>query len=189
MTWGAYEIPYDDLRHGQKSLGEGSFSRVKLCQYRSTQVAVKIISCDTRPETDHRKHISREVGLLLRLRHPHILTVLGFFSYWENKIENVCIVTEVCSGLTVDARIFKTKDLPPFSAYTIGMQVCQAVEYIHRQKCQHRDIKAANVMLMTKSLENPLAKLGDFGYSKHRGESSDGRISPGIYPGTPAYMA
>jgi carbon catabolite-derepressing protein kinase len=58
-----------------KTLGEGSFGKVKLAVHRSTgqQVALKIISRKTLISRDMQGRVEREIEYLQLLRHPHII--------------------------------------------------------------------------------------------------------------------
>jgi serine/threonine protein kinase len=74
-----------------------------------------------------------------------------------------------------------------FSEEQIGMmfvQMCMAVDYLHRHKMLHRDIKSANILLG----ECGLVKLSDFGFSR----KFDGTVSNSVastFLGTPYYLA
>lgn len=68
-----------DNRIGQynviKTLGEGSFGKVRLAVHRSTgqQVALKIISRKKLISRDMAGRVEREIEYLQLLRHPHII--------------------------------------------------------------------------------------------------------------------
>lgn len=68
-----------DQRIGQyniiKTLGEGSFGKVKLAVHRGTgqQVALKIISRKKLISRDMAGRVEREIEYLQLLRHPHII--------------------------------------------------------------------------------------------------------------------
>ncbi len=59
----------------QKTLGEGSFGKVKLANHRVSgqQVALKIISRSKLISRDMAGRIEREIQYLQLLRHPHII--------------------------------------------------------------------------------------------------------------------
>jgi carbon catabolite-derepressing protein kinase len=58
-----------------KTLGEGSFGKVKLAVHRGTgqQVALKIISRKNLISRDMQGRVEREIEYLQLLRHPHII--------------------------------------------------------------------------------------------------------------------
>jgi len=62
------------------------------------------------------------------------------------------------------------------------VQMCLALEYIHRRKVLHRDIKSSNVFLTS----NNTVKLGDFGISKVLDSTNDIALT---VQGTPYYMS
>ena len=62
------------------------------------------------------------------------------------------------------------------------VQMCLSLEYIHRRKILHRDIKSQNVFLT----KNNTIKLGDFGISKVLDSTAD--VAHTVQ-GTPYYMS
>jgi NIMA (never in mitosis gene a)-related kinase len=62
------------------------------------------------------------------------------------------------------------------------VQMCLSLEYIHRRKILHRDIKSQNVFLT----KNNTIKLGDFGISKVLDNTADVALT---VQGTPYYMS
>ena len=61
-------------------------------------------------------------------------------------------------------------------------QICLAVQYIHKKKVLHRDIKDENIFLS----KNLMVKLGDFGVSKILEGT---RYKASTMVGTDSYMA
>ncbi|KAM9916499.1 hypothetical protein OXX59_009928, partial [Metschnikowia pulcherrima] len=58
-----------------KTLGEGSFGKVKLAEHLTTgqRVALKIINRKTLAKSDMQGRVEREISYLRLLRHPHII--------------------------------------------------------------------------------------------------------------------
>ncbi|EPY30957.1 protein kinase [Strigomonas culicis] len=74
-----------------------------------------------------------------------------------------------------------------FEEHEVGytfVQLAMAVDHIHRRRMLHRDIKGANVMLMTSGV----IKLGDFGFSRMYEKTVSDRVAS-TFCGTPYYLA
>lgn len=65
-----------------KTLGEGSFGKVKLAVHRSTgqQVALKIIARKKLISRDMQGRVEREIEYLQLLRHPHIIKLCVYMA-------------------------------------------------------------------------------------------------------------
>lgn len=66
-----------------RTLGEGSFGKVKLAIHNGTgqQVALKIIARKKLISRDMAGRVEREIEYLQLLRHPHIIKLYGFMKY------------------------------------------------------------------------------------------------------------
>jgi serine/threonine protein kinase len=165
-------------------VGSGGCSIVFGAELHQGVVAVKVLS----RSRDHFTILRREIGILMRIRHPHVLLMLGAVTR-ENPM-GLAIVSEMCMGGSVFHRIFQENN-PAFTTRTglvVAGQVGSALTYLHSINIQHRDVKASNVFLLCRDLTWPHAKLGDFGQSRLR-QSPDGQQTPGTDVGTAGYMA
>lgn len=54
--------------------------------------------------------------------------------------------------------------MPEYLCKQVARQICQALDYLHRQNVTHRDIKPDNILVA--SNEPFVVKLSDFGLSK-----------------------
>ncbi|CAN2387810.1 Serine threonine-protein kinase SIK1 [Pristimantis euphronides] len=158
---GVGSAPRRPLRVGfydiEGTLGKGNFAVVKLARHRvtNTQVAIKIID-KTRLDRANLEKIYREVQIMKRLRHPHIIRL---YQVMETK-DMIYLVTEYAKKgelfdyLTVRGRLSEEE------ARTKFLQILSAVEYCHSQNIVHRDLKTENLLLC----ENMDIKLADFGF-------------------------
>ncbi|AYU83504.1 serine/threonine protein kinase, putative [Leishmania donovani] len=81
----------------------------------------------------------------------------------------------------------RSKTNRPFAEHEAGLifiQVLLAVHHVHSKRMIHRDIKSANILLCS----NGLAKLGDFGFSKHYAATVSDDVGR-TFCGTPYYVA
>lgn len=141
-----------------RTLGEGSFGKVKLAVHKSTsqQVALKIIARKKLISRDMVGRVEREIEYLQLLRHPHIIKL-----YTVIKTPNeIIMVLEYAGGELFDY-IVSNGRLPEDQARRFFQQMICAVEYCHRHKVVHRDLKPENLLLD----ENLNVKIADFGLS------------------------
>ncbi|KAM9317497.1 LOW QUALITY PROTEIN: serine/threonine-protein kinase SIK1 [Gastrophryne carolinensis] len=160
------------------TLGKGNFAVVKLARHRvtNTQVAIKIID-KTRLDRTNLEKIYREVQIMKRLRHPHVIRL---YQVMETR-DMIYIVTEYAKNgelfdyLTVRGRLSEEEARGKF------LQILAAVEYCHSQNIVHRDLKTENLLLG----DNMEVKLADFGFGNFY---MDGRPLS-TWCGSPPYAA
>ncbi|KAI5964119.1 SNF1 [Candida pseudojiufengensis] len=141
-----------------KTLGEGSFGKVKLAQHLATgqRVALKIINRKTLAKSDMQGRVEREISYLRLLRHPHIIKL---YDVIKSK-DDIIMVIEF-AGKELFDYIVQTGKMPEDEARRFFQQIIAAVEYCHRHKIVHRDLKPENLLLDDKLN----VKIADFGLS------------------------
>src|SRR6476646_8096301 len=157
-----------------QTLGSGGFGTVYLAEdtWIDKKVALKV---------PHKQGVDfgellREPRLLATLNHPNIVTILT-----AEKQENVFfIVMEFVPGETLESIIARDGALDVAVALDYTCQVCNAVEYAHKQGVLHRDLRPSNVIVTG----NGMAKVADFGTSRFLEIAAHGTT----VIGSPPYM-
>ncbi|KDD74299.1 protein tyrosine kinase, partial [Helicosporidium sp. ATCC 50920] len=180
---GALDSSKQVVLHEQ--LGSGAFGTVYRGEWRGRAVAVKVLQ--TAGASSHSKELDsfrREVEVLSRLKHPHIISFLAA----STVPPTICIVEELAAGGSLYARLHgqsgahRARPLPYSTLLGVALGVAEAMEYLHPHVV-HRDLKSQNVLLD----EGGRALVCDFGIAKFKDRTflstANGQA------GTPAYMA
>ncbi|KAL3687850.1 hypothetical protein R1sor_014159 [Riccia sorocarpa] len=165
-------------------IGRGSFGTIYKARFKNGLVtAVKRMNNSSlQGETD----FAREMELLGRLHHRHLVALRGFCA---EKRERILVYDYMENGSLKEHLHGKTKSsLNWRMRMLIASGVAAALEYLHRY-CEpslcHRDIKSSNILLD----ENFVAKVADFGlaHAASNGQAIAAPMSTDVR-GTPGYM-
>jgi serine/threonine protein kinase len=163
-----------------KRLRRGGMSEVFLAfdEQEQQQVAIKIVM---NSDAECMKRLQREVHILRKLSHPHILPLLGDGTTGSAYY----LVMPYMQRGNLRERLVQGK-MTPQEAGIILHQLADALAYAHKQGIIHRDIKPSNILLDT---DDPGSiYLADFGIARILEEGSD-ITQTGFLVGTPEYMA
>ncbi|XP_072513694.1 serine/threonine-protein kinase SIK1-like [Salminus brasiliensis] len=140
-----------------RTLGKGNFAVVKLARHKvtKTQVAIKIVD-KTRLDASDLEKLNREVQIMKLLNHPHIVKL---YQVMETK-DMLYIVTDYAKNGEMFDYLASNGRLSEEEARRTFWQILTAVEYCHRHRIVHRDLKAENLLLD----DNMNIKLADFGF-------------------------
>ena len=148
----------------QKSIGEGTFGKVKLGIHTLTgeKVAVKILEKKRIVDVADVERVSREIHLLKLIRHPNIIQLYEVFpkQILETPTRLYLIMEYSSSGELFDYIVKKNK-LKEQDACRLFQQIIAGIEYIHKLNVVHRDLKPENLLLD----HNNRIKIVDFGLS------------------------
>ncbi len=175
-----------------RSLGKGEYGQVVAARKRHSKypVALKVISKEmlisietketSEPEnpdtcTSIMVQLQREIDIQSKLSHDNILKCFGHF----HNETSVCLILEYCPGVTLRHHCFG-KRLPEREVAKYVFDVGNALQYCHRRRVMHRDIKTENLMLEV----NGTVKLLDFGFAVMEGDKPQQTLC-----GTTEYMA
>ncbi|MBC7788593.1 MAG: serine/threonine protein kinase [Anaerolineae bacterium] len=166
----------------EREIGQGGAATIYLAHdlENDRPVAVKVLRGHVRsPHATDR--FLREINLLTRLRHPHILALFDS----GNARGLLYYVTPYIAGESLHSRLSREKQVPIPEAVTIALEVADALDYAHRENVMHRDIKPGNILL-----DGGHATVADFGIARAIRESGEAVLTAsGSTLGTPAYMS
>ncbi|XP_010275072.1 PREDICTED: CBL-interacting serine/threonine-protein kinase 23-like isoform X2 [Nelumbo nucifera] len=165
-----------------RTLGEGTFAKVKFARNAETgeNVAIKIL--DKEKVLKHKMvgQIKREISTMKLIRHPNVIRM---YEVMASKTK-IYIVLEFVNGGELFDKIASHGRLKEDEARKYFQQLINAVDYCHSRGVFHRDLKPENLLLDA----NGILKVSDFGLSALPQQvREDGLLHTTC--GTPNYVA
>jgi serine/threonine protein kinase len=172
-------IPQLGKYHLIRYLAHGGMSDIYLARDENDEqlYALKLVR---REIANNYRHFHREVAILQKLKHEHILPLMDAY---EGEDGTAYYITPYIQQGSLRERL-SSGPLSPAEATAILCQVGEALQFIHDLGLIHRDIKPANILLN----ESGHAWLADFGLAKDANVPSD-LTDSGCLIGTPYYLA
>eukprot|EP00249_Psilotum_nudum_P020467 c27717_g1_i3 orf=184-1776(-) len=142
-----------------KTLGIGSFGKVKIAEHAFTgyKVAIKILNKRKIKAMEMEEKVRREIKIFKLFTHPHIIRL---YEVIDTQTDIFVVMEYVKSGELFDYIVEKGR-LSEDEARRFFQQIISGVEYCHRNMVVHRDLKPENLLLDSKSN----VKIADFGLS------------------------
>ncbi|MCI0460609.1 MAG: serine/threonine protein kinase [Gemmataceae bacterium] len=161
-------------------LGRGAFGEV----YRArapggVEVAVKLIHRTLAAGEAQRE--LEALQLIKGLRHQNLLSLQAFFALADRLV----IVMELADG-SLRQRLRQCQEqgqagIPTLELLGYFREAADALDYLHENRIQHRDLKPDNILLLGRH-----AKVGDYGLARLLDRPTVNTVTT---QGTPAYMA
>ncbi len=168
-----------------KFLGTGGFSTVDEVVHRDTNLRLGRKTLKNRDQSAL-EEIRKEVDVLQKLRHPHVIRFLGACANGDKMSILVSPVADTTLALWLDR--FADHKPANLAETVVKMFGCLAssVRYLHEQRpvVKHMDIKPQNILIVGGDQEFPHVVLCDFGIS-----SSDELPNGQAKPVTRQYIA
>lgn len=159
-------------------LGAGGFSTVDEVLHRATNLRLGRKTLKNRNATAI-EELKKEVSVLQKLRHPHVIRFLGAYSKGDKMSILVSPVAETTLALWLEqATVQQPTDLVNTVKKMFGCLV-SSVRYLHEQRpvVKHMDIKPQNILVAQGDQEFPRVVLCDFGISSSD-DLNDGQHKP-----------
>ncbi|KAE8914141.1 hypothetical protein PF005_g1082 [Phytophthora fragariae] len=163
-----------------KNLGQGKFGNVYMAKEKctNTTVALKVLFKSPLTRDGGANNLKREAEIQVRLRHPNILYMHGYF--YDDSCVYLVLEYAPCGELYKE--LAKEKYFADAVAARYVAQVIEALKHCHSCDVIHRDIKPENLLLG----RNQTIKLADFGWSVHAPKPYNHRTT---FCGTPHYLS
>lgn len=140
----------------QGGMGEVWLATDTRKEHLGRKVAFKVMLKEVSSDPELRRRFVAETQILIKLRHPNIVTV------YEVDPNGEYMVMEFVEGNSLDQKL-KTGKLPLEEALKIAVHAARGLKFIHENNVIHRDIKPSNVMVYpdghAKILDVGIAKL------------------------------
>src|SRR5919112_6857611 len=177
----------------EREVGAGGMATVYLARdlRHKRSVALKVVRPELGGPVEGERFL-REIELVARLQHPHILPVFDSGVVDQGSANPTpYFVMPYVEGETLRQRLQREGRLPIDAAVTLASEVADALAYAHAHGVVHRDIKPENILL-----SGGHAVVADFGVARavERGGSIESPATSrltraGIAIGTPLYMS
>ena len=151
-----WELDPRDIVFAEK-IASGAFGDLFRGSYCGQDIAIKILR-GVDNNTQQFREFLQEVAIMRKVRHKNVVQFIGACT----QKPNLCIVFEYMNGGSVYDYIRKVGQLRVTTVLRFAMEVCRGMDYLHKRKIVHRDLKAANLLLD----ENGTIKIADFGVAR-----------------------
>ncbi|TSC84713.1 MAG: serine/threonine protein kinase, bacterial [Parcubacteria group bacterium Gr01-1014_13] len=158
-------------------------SVLKAWDYKEDRFVVVKISTDTVQYSNLVECLKREAGALSRIDHPRVVRVFDSGNIGPSHF----IVLEYIHGTNLANYIHRHGRLFLDAAISVGIDLLEGLEAIHKEGIVHRDLKPEN--LITTRIGVKIIDLGLAVSTPAAEQKMDPLDSPGMVSGTPPYLS
>ena len=147
-------------------MGEDEYCSVHRCHHIQNNLPYDVKHVHlTNLDNNARKTVRDEITALKLLRGgPHVIRLLDVFEE-NNNPEHIYLVFEAMKGGNLLSRIVEKEVYTEREARQVCKTVFTAIDYCHKKKVAHRDIKPQNVFLHEEG-DDTSVRVANFGFSK-----------------------
>ncbi len=155
-------------------------------------VAVKILKTEHALDEKFIKRFKNEARLASSLSHPNVVQILSF-GVFENG--SPYLVMEYIEGHCLSETLEREAPLHKERFAQIFLPLMEALEYAHKRKIIHKDLKPQNIMLAKLPDESEQCKILDFGIAgaldSGANDNNAAKTNKGTagFAGSPLYMS
>jgi serine/threonine protein kinase len=133
------------------------------------KVALKTLTRELIENPDARMRLLREARVLGAMRHPNVVLIQDA---GECSQHGPFLALEMIDGRPLDGILVARRRLVIGQAVAVVVQLCSALETVHRNGIVHRDVKPSNLLISRTSTGNQV-ELIDFGIATAGNEPAD----------------
>ena len=158
-------------------VGRGGMGVVYRAIERSTGrlMALKVLPLELQERGEEfRARFEQESLVMQRLDHPHVVQLIRAGT---SVSDLPYLLMEFVAGEDVAQRLHAKRKFTPEFALEVTRQVCEALDYAHRNGVIHRDIKPSNVLLTI----DGKVKVADFGLARLEDDGQHGGLTQSFH--------
>jgi serine/threonine protein kinase/signal transduction histidine kinase/Tfp pilus assembly protein PilF len=156
-------------------LGTGFWATVyKVEDIRTNKIYALKLFHNIAPKKLYEKFSAEDMHKIARLRHPNLIHIYDFGIDGKH----IYFLSEFIQGRSLRFYNFKPYHLDFF--YDIVVQICYALNALHKQGIVHKDLKLDNIMFSIQN-QKPKIKILDYGFSRLDSTNNQQKIS-GTFP-------
>ena len=118
-------------------------------------VAIKMMRHNMALNPHFQRSFRNEAKIIAGLDHENIVKVHDI----EERYRTIFIIEQHIEGESLKQLLKRLKSIPPSLAIDYSIQICQGLDYAHKQSIIHRDINPSNILVQT----DDRVKIVDFG--------------------------
>jgi serine/threonine-protein kinase len=174
-------------------LARGGMSNIYLAHdaISNREVVVKVLREHLLRQTKAVEHFRREIYILGRFRHPHVIAMLDSA---PRHPQGPVLVLEYLRGIDLGQLLHRERRLSAERTGRLLMQLCQALQAVHDAGIVHRDLKPGNIIVLNAGTPHESIRLMDFGLAKmasllYIAEDELANYTAPTATGTPDYLS
>ncbi|KAL1131135.1 hypothetical protein AAG570_012372 [Ranatra chinensis] len=151
---------FKEIYNVGEELGKGRYGVVHKVTDRKSGVkmAAKFVRCIKKQD---REKVFEEIDIMNCLRHPKLLQLADAF---ENPRDIVMVMEYISGGELFERVVADDFTLTEKDCILFMRQICEGVDYMHKNRIVHLDLKPENIMCQTRTSHQ--IKLIDFGLAQ-----------------------